>query len=216
MKSPTISTAKAFRFTGMAAFILGMLTTILAAIAYAPTNPDFSIFNTYLSDIGDTAGWPQILFNNGTLLSAPLRYAILILLVLRMRTIAENKKSFEIVFLIIGAFSTLGTILMTAVPFSVGPSVHKSGIGLYFLGVVFLQGMLAVKQIKTKSFPRVLPALSIFIVICYLVFFVLVMLSQAFGVVGRETPIFWEWMCFFSSMAWLLGHTIVLGREKIS
>lgn len=215
MITNTISTAKAFRFTGTVAFILGMLTVISAALVYAPAHPEFSIFNTYLSDIGDTPGWPQILFNNGTLLSAPLRYAILILLVLRMRTIAENKKSFEVAFLIIGAFSTLGTILMTAVPFSVGPSVHKSGIGLYFLGVVFLQGMLAVKQFKNKNYPRVLPALSFFIVICYLVFFVLVMLNQAFGVVARETPVFWEWMCWASSMAWVLGHSVVLGKEEI-
>jgi hypothetical membrane protein len=215
MKSPTISTAKAFRFTGLTAFILGMLTTILASIAYAPINPEFSIFNTYLSDIGDTAGWPQILFNSGTLLTAPLRYAVILLLVLRLRGIGKTIKGFEAAFLTIGVFSTLGTILMTAVPFSVGPSIHKSGIGLYFLGVVFLQTLLGIVEIKKKDLPRVLPALSFIIVACYLVFFFLFMLFEA-GLVGRTTPIFWEWMCFFSSMAWLLGHSIVLGREKIS
>lgn len=216
MFTNTISTAKAFRNTGIAAFILGTLTVVSAALVYAPAHPDFSIFNTYLSDIGDTAGWPQILFNNGTLLAAPLRYLILILLVLRLRSISENKKSFEVAFLVIGALSTLGTICMTAVPFSVGPAVHKTGIVLYFLGVVFLQGMLSVNQLKNKNLPRLLPALSFSVVACYLVFFVLVMLNQAFGVVDRTTPVFWEWMCFASSMVWVLGHTIVLGKEKIS
>ncbi len=209
----SISTAKTFRFTGAVSFILGSLTVLLAALAYAPNHPDFSIFNTYLSDIGDTAGWPQIFFNSGALLAAPLRYAILLLLVLRLRSLSERKRSFEVAFLTIGAFSTMGTVLMTAVPFSVAPSVHKSGIGLYFLGVVFLQGLLGFKEISIKNLPRVLPVLSFSIVASYLVFFVLFILLET-GNVGRTTPIFWEWMCFFTSMAWLVGHSIVLGKEN--
>jgi polyferredoxin len=101
---------------------------------------------------------------------------------------------------------------MTAVPFSVAPAVHKSGIGLYFLGVVFLQTMLGVRQLSMKGLPRVLPALSFSIVASYLIFFILLILYES-GIVGRTTPVFWEWMCFFTSMLWLLGHGIVLGKE---
>lgn len=215
MRINTISTAKAFRFTGTASFLLGILTVLLSALAYAPTHPNFSVFNTYLSDIGDTPGWPQILFNSGTLMAAPLRYAILLLLVLRLRSFCDNKGIFEVVFLGIGAFSTLGTVLMTAVPFSVGPSIHKSGIGLYFLGVVFLQMLLGAKELSIKSLPRVLPALSFTIVASYILFLVLFILYET-GNVGRTTPVFWEWMCFFTSMGWLAGHSFILGKENIN
>jgi len=212
MKTNLISTAKVFRFTGIISLLLGILTVLTASLAYAPAHLDFSIFNTYLSEIGDTPGWPQILFNSGTLLAAPLRYAIIILVVLRLRSMSERKRAFEVVFLTIGLFSTLGTVVMTAVPFSVAPAIHKSGIGLYFLGVVFLQSMLGVKELKIKSLPRALPALSFSIVASFLVFFALIMLYET-GNLDHNTPVFWEWMCFFTSMIWLVGHSITLGKE---
>jgi hypothetical membrane protein len=211
MSSNSISTAKTFRFTGTAAFILGILTVLTSVLAYVPANPGFSIFTTYLSDIGDTPGWPQILFNSGTLLAAPLRYAVIIMLVLRLRSFNDNKKSFEVAVLSVGAVSTLGTVFMTAVPFSVGPAVHKGGIGLYFLGVVFLQSLVGVKERSIKELPRVLSLLSFTIVASYLLFFVLVILYET-GNIGRNTPVFWEWMCYFTSMGWLWAHTIILGK----
>ena len=212
MSINSISIAKAFRLTGIVSLILGILTVLTASLAYAPSHPDLSIINTYLSEIGDTPGWPQILFNSGTLLAAPLRYVILILVILRLRSISNQKKSFEVMFLTIGFFSTLGTVVMTAVPFSVAPAIHKSGIGLYFLGVVFLQSMLGIKELKIKKLPYALPALSFSIVASFLVFFVLIMLYET-GNLDHNTPVFWEWMCFFTSMVWLAGHSIILGKE---
>lgn len=213
MKTNSISTAQAFRLTGTFTFTLAILTVLSSVLAYLPTNPDFSIFTTYLSDIGDTPGWPQILFNSGTLIAAPLRYLVIILLVLRLQSFNDLKKPFVTAILIIGAISTIGTVFMTAVPFSVGPAVHKTGIGLYFLGVVFLQSLVGFKEMKIKDLPRSLPALSFAIVASYLIFFILVIL-YATGNVGRNTPVFWEWMCFFTSMGWLLGHSYFLGKTN--
>jgi hypothetical membrane protein len=195
MQSQAIPTAKAIRLTGTFTFFLAILTVLTSVLAYIPGNPDFSIFSTYLSDIGDTPGWPQVLFNSGTILAAPLRYLVILLLVLRLRTYMGKSKSFEVAILTIGAISTLGTVFMTAVPFSVGPAIHKSGIGLYFLGVVFLQSLVGIKELSIKELPRSLPIWSFAIVTSYLVFFVLI-------------------MCFFTSMGWLLGHTMILGKEN--
>lgn len=213
MNTNQLSTAKAFRFTGGASFILGVLTVLLGSLAYMAVQPDFSIFSTYLSDIGDTQGWPQVLLNSGTILAAPLRYLVIVLLVLRLRSYHSPRKSFEVAVLSIGAVSTLGTVFMTAVPFSVGPAIHKSGIVLYFLGVVFLQTIIGIKESSMTGLPKALPALSFAIVASYLIFFVLMVLYET-GNVGRSTPVFWEWMCFFTSMAWLGAHVIFLGREQ--
>jgi hypothetical membrane protein len=213
MNTHSISTPKTLKWTGTFTFFLAVLTVLSAVLAYLPANPDFSIFTTYLSDIGDTPGWPQVLFNSGVLLAAPLRYAIIVLVVLRLRGFGDRKKSFEVAVLVIGAISTTGTILMTAVPYSVGPAIHKSGIGLYFLGIVFLQTIIGFRELAIKELPRSLPAWCFAIVACYLLFFVLVVLYET-GNVGRSTPVFWEWMCFFTSMGWLVGHTLVLGKES--
>lgn len=209
----SIPTTKALRSIGTFAFTVAILTVLASVLAYLPVDPEFSIFTTYLSDIGDTPGWPQVLFNAGTLLAAPLRYAVILLLVLRLRSYGGTKKSFEVAVLIIGAISTLGTVFMTAVPFSVGPAIHKSGIGLYFLGVVFLQSLIGKRELSIKELPRFLPLLSYAIVISYLVFFVLVIFYET-GNVGRHTPVFWEWMCLFTSLGWLLAHSLILGRER--
>jgi len=213
MTTNNLSTAKAFRLTGAASFVLGMLTVLAASLAYLAVEPDFSILTTYLSDIGDTPGWPQVLFNSGTILAAPLRYLVIVLLVLRLRSFSENTKTFEVAALTIGAASTLGTVFMTAVPFSVGPAIHMSGLGLYFLGVVFLQVIIGIKEVSIKELPRSLPAWSFAIVASYLLFFVLVILYKT-GSIGRDTPVFWEWMCFFTSMGWLATHVVFLGKEQ--
>ena len=82
---------------------------------------------------------------------------------------------------------------------------------LYFLGVVFLQAFIGQKELSIKALPRSLSIWSFTVVITYLLFFVLVMLYQT-GHVARHTPVFWEWMCLFTSLGWLLGHTLILGK----
>jgi hypothetical membrane protein len=214
MNSNLISTPKTLRLVGTFTFALAILTVLTSVLAYLPANPDFSIFTTYLSDIGDTGGWPQILFNSGTILAAPLRYIIIVLLILRLRDFTGREKGFEIALLVVGAISTVGTVLMTAVPFSVAPTVHKSGIGFYFLGVVFLQFMIGRKEMSIKALPRILTVMSFLIVACFLIFFVLIVLHET-GFVTRNIPVFWEWMCFFTSTGWLLCQSIILGHTKM-
>lgn len=120
-------------------------------------------------------------------------------------------KAFAIATLIIGFFSTAGTALMTATPFSVSPVVHKTGIGLYFFGVVVLQTIIFIKEWSLKSIPRGLPLLSLAMVIVYFVFVTLVVLLEQ-GVVSRATPVIWEWLAFFTSITWVLAQSILLGR----
>lgn len=206
-----ISINKVFQILGLASLALGLATVFSASMAYLPAHPGFTIFNTYLSDIGDTAGWPQILFNSGTLLAAPLRFLVLAVLVLSLHSFGTPNRKFDIALIATSAVATFGTVAMTATPFSVAPQVHKMGILFYFLGVVILQSMIGFKEIQLKQLPRILPVLSFLVAACFLVFFFLVVLYMT-GSVGRTTPILWEWFCFFSSMIWLLGHILVLGK----
>ena len=130
-----ISIPGALKLVGIITGTWAILVVLTATLAYLPEHPDFSLFTTYLSDIGDTAGWPQILFNSGTLIAAPMRYLVIVLLVLRLTQLGAGR-AFAVSALIIGFISSSGTVLMTAIPFSVAPAIHKSGIGLYFLGIV--------------------------------------------------------------------------------
>lgn len=202
---------KALKIVGIIGGSWALLLTLFSTLAYLPDHPDFSIFTTYLSDIGDTPVFPQIFMNSGLLIAAPIRYLIIVLLVLRLRQSGAGR-FFTIFALIIGLVSSAGTILMAAAPFSVLPTVHKLGIPLYFLGVVILQTMIGLKELSIKGIPRVLPALSFLLVALYFIFAVLMMLYEQ-GVVNRSTPVIWEWLAYFSSVAWVFGQSIGLSKK---
>jgi hypothetical protein len=205
-----ISIPGALKLIGIIAGTWGILVVLTATLAYLPEHPDFSLFTTYLSDIGDTAGWPQILFNSGTLIAAPIRYLVIVLIVLRLTQLGAGP-AFAVSALIIGFVSSSGTVLMTATPFSVSPSIHKSGIPLYFFGVVILQTLIFVKEWSLKHIPKVLPILSLLLVVVYFVFAMLVMLN-AKGIVSGSTPVIWEWLCFITSIVWVFAQSILLAN----
>jgi hypothetical membrane protein len=211
-KNTALSIPGTLRLIGIIGGTLGLLVTFFATLAYIPEHPDFSLFTTYLSDIGDALGWPQIIFNSGTLIVAPIRYIIIVLLVLRLLQLGAGR-AFAISVLLIGAVSTMGTVFMTAVPFSVAPEVHKSGIGLYFFGVVILQSVIGFREWSLKTVPRFLPGMCFSLVVVFSVFAVLITLHQQ-GVVSRDTPVIWEWLCFFISIAWVFAHSLMLGRDR--
>ena len=51
---------------------------------------------------------------------------------------------------------------------------------------------------------------SLVLFVLFFVFATLIMLYEG-GVVGRNTPVIWEWLCALSSIAWLFVHSILLG-----
>ena len=206
-----IQPAASLKVIGILGATLGLLGTMLATLTYLPSHPEFSMLTTFLSDIGDTPGWPQILFNSTTLIASPIRYLIIVLVVLCLAQLGAGKK-FAVAVLILGALSTIGTILMTAVPFSVNNAIHLSGIPLYFFGLVIWQTIVGVKE-WSLGVPRILPVLSFLLVISFLVFFVLVLLYEM-EIVGRAAAPIWQWAGFAISLAWAYAHSIVLGRTS--
>jgi hypothetical protein len=209
-----ISTPAALRLVGIISVVWALLTVLTTTVSYLPDHPDFSMFTTYLSDMSDsgiTPGWPPILFNTGTLIAAPMRYLFIALLVLRLTQIGAGR-AFSITVLVVGIVSTMGTVLMTAVPFSFAQPIHMLGIAMYFLGVVVLQTVIGIKEWSLKGIVKLLPGLSFLVVIVFFVFAALMMLYEK-GAVGRNTPVIWEWLAFFSSVIWLFAHTCLLGKK---
>jgi phosphotransferase system glucose/maltose/N-acetylglucosamine-specific IIC component len=202
----------ALQLVGIIGGVWGILVVLSATLAYLPEHLEFSLFTTYLSDIGATPGWPQILFNAGTLIAAPIRYLVLVLLALRLGQLGAGR-AFLVAVLIIGLISGTGSVVMTAVPFSVSLAVHKSGIPLYFLGVVVLQMLIGIREWSLPDVPRVLPGLCFLMVVVYFIFAILVILHEQ-EAVSRNTPVIWEWLAFLSSMVWVFAQSILLGKRS--
>ena len=204
----SIKVSMALRLVGgvTAAWAIAFVTA--ATIAYIVENPDFSFFTTYLSDIGDSAGWPQTLFNSGTLIAAPMRFLFLALVVVCLYELGAGRL-FVILVLALGAVSTAGTVLMTAVPFSDAPAIHKMGIPMYFWGVVLLQGIVGVREWSLRMCPGVLPITSLSVAGIFIVFGTLLSVSQS-GSLDRNVPVVWEWLAYLSSVIWVVVHSIAL------
>jgi len=212
--STIIHIPASLKLVGVIGSLWALFTIIGASIAYSSLNPNFSPFTTYLSDIGDTTGWPQIIFNSGTLIGVPICYLVLVLLVLRLSQLGAGR-NFAIATLTIGFLSTLGTALLTATPFSVSPIVHKTGIVLYFFGVVILQATIFIKEWAMKDLPGILPFSCAALVVIFLIFFCLMVLYSQ-GIVSRSVPTIWEWLSIFSSIVWMLIQSLILGKSEIT
>jgi len=205
-----ISIPGALKLVGIICGCWAILTVLSATLAYLSKHPDFSIFTTYLSDIGDTSVWPQVLLNTGVIIAAPLRFLVLALIVLRLTQMGAGR-AFASSVLIIGLISAIGTVLMTAVPFSKAPAVHKLGILLYFFGVVIFQLIIFFKEWVLKPVPKILPILSLLLVIVYFIFVSMMVLLEK-GIVSRSAPVIWEWLAFFTSVIWVFAQSILLGK----
>ena len=66
---PTLRVPASLRVVGLTGVALGLATVGSSALVYSRGH-EFSLFTTYLSDIGNTPGWPQVVFNSGMLVSA--------------------------------------------------------------------------------------------------------------------------------------------------
>lgn len=208
----TIRVSRALRIVGLTGAALGIATVLFSTVSYVQ-NHEFSIFTTYLSDIGDTPGWPQVVFNSGMLIIAPVRYIFLVLLVLQLAHVGAGR-SFSLAALIIGALVVVGSIGISAIPYSLNLSLHKMSALLYFFGAVILQSLIGAQELR-RRLSAVLPVSSISVVVIYLIFAVLLTLVGKVEGITRNTPVIWEWLAFCSLMFWLISHSIVLGNVRM-
>ena len=199
---------KALWIVGIIGFVLGITTVLCSTLIYVQEH-DFSIFETYLSDIGGKPGWPQVIFNSGMLIISPVRYLFLVLLVLEMVHLGASR-AFAASALIIGGFVAVGGIGVSAIPYSLNLVLHKISALLYFFGVVILQTLISAQEVRRKL-AVILPLSSISVVVVYLIFAVLLALVGKVEGITRNTPVIWEWLAFCSLMVWLIVHSIVLG-----
>jgi hypothetical protein len=207
----TLSVPRSLKAVGLVTGSLGVLGLVLATLAYAVVRPGFDLLATYLSDIGATPVWPQVFWNAALLVVSPLRYVVLVLLVLRLYQLGAGR-AFGATVLILGVFTTAGTIITSAVPYTVDVNIHKLGMPLFFFGLVLLQTVVGVREWQLKAVPRVLPILCFVVVAAYLTFFTLEMLYEA-NMVSRNTPVPWEWLCALSLLTWVFAHSVLLGKE---
>jgi hypothetical protein len=162
--------------------------------------------------MGNTPVWPQVIFNAGMLLSAPLRYVFLVFLLALLvhRGAAESVRRAA---LIIGAIVVVGSVGTAAIPFSLNLRLHKLSALIYFFATVVLQSLIAVQEWRCRL-PKILPVSTLALIVIYLVFATLLSMVGKVSGVTRSTPVIWEWLGFAAMMVWLIAHSLVLGNGR--
>ena len=200
----------AIRVLGVILIALSLATVTVSALLYAQLQP-FSLFTTYLSDMGNTPPWPQALFNGGMLVGTPLRFLFLLLLVSQLLHLGAGR-AFAVAALLLGAANMLANVAMFVVPFGLARSIHMTAAMIAFFGTVALFLLLAAKEWRLRL-PALLPVASLLGAMASLVFATLLSMVGRLPGVTRETPVIWEWLVFVAFMFWSGTHLVLLGRD---
>ena len=131
---PVIGLASALKGIGWTGVALGIARVPFSSLLYVQSH-GFP-YSRPIRAIRNTPKWPQVVFNAGMLIAAPVRYLFLILLILQLRNVGAGKV-FNISALIIGTFVVIGSIGLAAIPYSLDLPLHKKSALLHLRGPSF-------------------------------------------------------------------------------
>ena len=98
-------------------------------------------------------------------------------------------------------------------PHDVSRPLHLLGAFTYFIGVVVIQVNIYKMELKAENVPKHLPIVSLFVVACY-VLFLSFEISELISEFFKFLACFFEWMAYFTLMAWLILHGIYAHQQK--
>ena len=183
-------------------FIFSVVFMSIAIVLYG--DPNFSIFTHYLSDLGASTRNSALIWNLSFILTVPIRLIFGFYLLKFLETRGATKKSIKITFYFM-VISAIGSILIGLNPHDISRPFHLFGAFTYFIGVVVIQINISRMELKVKNIPKYLPFVGLLVVACYLLFLgfeISELISESFKLLAC----FFEWMAYFSLMAWLVLH----------
>lgn len=183
-------------------FIFSVVFMSIAIVLYG--DPNFSIFTHYISDLGASTRNSALFWNLSFLLTVPIRLIFGFYLLKFLEARGATKKSIKITFYFM-VISAVGSILIGLNPHDISRLFHLLGAFTYFIGVVVIQINISRMELKIKNIPKYLPFVGFLVVACYLLFLGFE-ISELISEYFKLLACFFEWMAYFSIMAWLVLH----------
>ncbi|NVM19559.1 MAG: DUF998 domain-containing protein [Candidatus Lokiarchaeota archaeon] len=183
-------------------FVFSVVFMLIAILLY--NDPNFTIFTHYISDLGASTRDSALFWNISMLITVPIRllFGFYLLKFLEKKGASEKSIKITMTFMLISA---IGSILIALNPHDISRLFHMLGAFIYFIGVVIIQINISRMELKVENIPKYLPFVGFLVVACYVLFLgfeISELISEAF----RLLACFFEWMAFFSLMAWLVLH----------
>jgi len=183
-------------------FIFSVVFMSIAIVLY--NDPNFTIFTHYISDLGASTRGSALVWNISMILTVPIRILFGFYLLKFLENRGANKKTIKITayFMVISA---IGSTVLALNPHDISRPFHMLGAFVYFIGVVVIQVNISKMELKLDNIPKYLPIIGILVVACYVLFLVFE-ISELISESFRLLACFFEWMAYFSLMAWLVLH----------
>jgi hypothetical membrane protein len=183
-------------------FIFSVVFMSVAIVLY--NDPNFTIFTHYISDLGASTRASALVWNISMVLTAPIRLLFGFYLLKFLENRGANKRTIKITayFMVISA---IGSTVLALSPHDISRLSHMLGAFVYFIGVVVIQINISKMELKIENIPKYLPFLGILVVTCYVLFLgfeISELISESFKILAC----FFEWMAYFTLMAWLVLH----------
>jgi hypothetical protein len=194
---------------GSCALLIGLVAVVLPIAVYVQGHP-FSFFTVFLSEIGATPVWPQVIVTSAGLVSGPVRYAFVVLLVLYFWS-AGGGRFMGYSILALATVSLVGLIMLLSIPHTLDRDAHLASALTHFFAVVAVQAAILIEERRLRLSPILISA-TLAVIIFNLIFAVLLSLAGKVAFISRTTPALWEWLAFAAQFYWSLIHTIMLGR----
>ncbi|MHA2392684.1 MAG: DUF998 domain-containing protein [Promethearchaeota archaeon] len=183
-------------------FIFSIIFMSIAIALYK--DPSFTIFTHYISDLGASTKGSALIWNVSMILTAPIRLIFGFYLLKFLERRDAKKKTIKITayFMVISA---IGSTVLALNPHDISRMFHMLGAFVYFIGVVVIQVNISKMELKVDKMPKYLPFVGFLVIACY-VLFLGFEISELALESFKYIACFFEWMAFFSLMAWLVLH----------
>jgi hypothetical membrane protein len=184
-----------------------------ALFIYLPTNPSFSIFSNYISDLGAGPISARIVFSFGMIFGA----IFLIFLVLYIGRYLKKIELNSQFYLLFGIIAQLGLIVIGLFPLDrlVSSSflAHSIAAVIFFSFTAISNLFLGYLEFKNENFPKIHAIFSLLTGI-FSGIFAIGFILQEFGPITPQSFIFiTEWGFFGLTTLWLILHGIFFWKK---
>ena len=144
-------------------FIFSVAFISIAVLLYSATEPSFTIFTHYISDLGAASASSTLVFNVGMIISAPIRiiFGFYLLKFLEQRGADEKPIKIAAYAIVSGA---IGSTILSIFPHDVLRIMHMLGAFIYFFSVVIVQITISKRELRAENIPKYLPYVGLAVI----------------------------------------------------
>lgn len=196
---------------GLLSVIVSIFSVITAYLLYIATDPTFTFFTNWISDLGIGPNGANIIFNLGLVVSGVLNIGFQLYVVRNLRKKGGPIKEIQ-VLQIIGIIATIGLIFVGLFPYNISLLAHGLSANIYFIGAFsyfILYGYISFKTPKVSNMQGIFSVFTaLFFGVHVVLLFQIPILPSIFAPIIKVS----EWLTLIALDSWLFQTVIISSK----